>query len=191
MNIVVAILICEIGFWVVLFGGLAARYLLRLKRLSTVLLVCVPLLDIALLALITWDLTIAGSTADFTHGLGAVYLGFTVAFGHRIIHRVDGWFAHRFADGPAPEVLPARGRARIVHEWRDWGRMVLCAVIATIVLGGITWIVGDSARTEELLSWIARVWLVTVIWLVGWPIWVTVASALQPSRRSPSHGRGS
>src|SRR5690606_25332885 len=38
MNIVIAILACEIGFWIVLLAGLATRYLLRLRRLSTVLL---------------------------------------------------------------------------------------------------------------------------------------------------------
>ena len=174
MNIVIAILACEIGFWVVLFGGLAARYLLRLKRLSSVLLLCVPLLDVALLILIAWDLGVAGATADFTHGLGAVYLGFTVAFGHTVIARVDAWFAHRFAGGPEPIKVPQDGPARLAHEWKDWGRMVLCAVIASLVLGGITWFVGDPARTAELVSWIWRVWLVTGIWFVGWPVWETV-----------------
>lgn len=180
MNIFIAILACEIGFWVVLFGGLATRYLLRMRRLSTVLLVCVPLLDVALLSLITWDLGVAGATADFTHGLGAVYLGFTIAFGHSIITRVDAWFAHRFAAGPEPAKAPKHGRARLAHEWKDWGRMVLCAVIATVVLGGITWLVDDAARTAELVGWIWRVWLVTGIWLVGWPIWATVSEAARP-----------
>lgn len=180
MNIVIAILACEIGFWVVLFGGLAARYLLRWRRFSSVLLLCVPLLDLVLLGLIAWDLGPGGATADFTHGLGAVYLGFTVAFGHGIITRVDAWFAHRFAGGPEPAVVPRHGRERIVHEWREWGRMVLCAVLSSIVLGGITWFVGDTARTVELTAWIARVWLVTAIWLVGWPIWVSVAESIRP-----------
>lgn len=177
MNIVIAILACEIGFWVVLFGGLATRYLLRMRTLSTVLLLCVPLLDIALLSFIAWDLAVAGATADFTHGLGAVYLGFTIAFGHRIIARVDARFAHRFADGPPPVKIPKHGRVRVIHEWQDWSRMVVCALVSTAVLGGITWIVGDPARTAELVSWIWRVWLVTGIWLIGWPVWVSVSEA--------------
>ncbi|MGO2932116.1 hypothetical protein [Microbacterium sp.] len=180
MNIFIAILACEIGFWVVLFGGLATRYLLRLRRLSTVLLLCVPLLDIALLSLIAWDLGVAGATADFTHGLGAVYLGFTIAFGHQIITRVDAWFSHRFARGPVPERVPKHGPERVAHEWKEWGRMLLCAVIATAVLGGITWLVGDPERTAELVGWIVRVWAITAIWLVGWPVWVTVAEAGRP-----------
>lgn len=184
MNIVIAILACEIGFWVVLFSGLATRYLLRWRRLSTVLLLCVPLLDLALLSLITWDLRVAGATADFAHGLGAVYLGFTVAFGHTIIARVDAWFSHRFAGGPEPTKTPKHGRDRVVHEWKDWGRMVVCAVITTAVLGGITWLVDDPARTSELAGWIGRVWLVTGIWFVGWPVWVTVTEAARPAQRS-------
>ncbi|MEU7818375.1 hypothetical protein [Pseudonocardia sp. NPDC049154] len=39
---------CEVGFWVLLGLGLAARYLLRVRRLSTVLLLGVPVLDVVL-----------------------------------------------------------------------------------------------------------------------------------------------
>lgn len=184
MNIIViGILACEIGFWAVLGLGLAARYLLRLKRTSTVLLLCVPLLDVALLSLIAWDLLANGAVADFTHGLGAVYLGFTVAFGHQIITRVDAWFAHRFADGPEPWRPPKTGAPYVRYEWAQWLRMLLCAVIASAVLGGITLLVGDPARTGELVGWIGRVWLATAIWFVGWPVWATIrhAGAPQPS----------
>lgn len=187
MNIiVVAIIACEIGFWVLLALGFGSRYLLRRRTLSTVLLACVPLLDLALLSLIAWDLLISDTVADFAHGLGAVYLGFTVAFGRQIIARADVWFAHRFAGGPAPIKAPETGGAAVRYEWGQWGRMLLCAVIASVVLGGIMLIVGDPQRTEELLAWIGRVWLVTAIWLVGWPVWVSVRElgvrAVAPTR---------
>ena len=172
--IVIGILACEIGFWVVLGSGLAARYFLGMRRLSTVLLLCVPVLDVLLLSLICWDMLANGTTADFAHGLGAVYLGFTVAFGHQIIGKADVWFAHRFAHGPAPVPLPKDGQLRVKHEWNQWFRMLLCAVIASVVLLGITLLVGDTARTAELTAWIGRVWLVTAIWCVGWPVWYTV-----------------
>lgn len=182
MNIIViGIIACEIGFWVVLGLGLAARYLLRLRRTSTVLLLCVPILDVALLSLIAWDLLANDAVADFSHGLGAVYLGFTIAFGHQIITRVDAWFAHRFADGPEPWRPPKTGPAYVRYEWQQWARMLLCAVIATAVLGGITQLVGDADRTAELLGWIARVWLVTGIWLLGWPVWATAKHAGSPA----------
>ncbi|WP_353112712.1 hypothetical protein [Microbacterium sp.] len=168
------ILICEIGFWAVLGGGLAARYLLRWRRFSTVLLLCVPLLDVALLSFISWDLLVNGATADFTHGLGAVYLGFTIAFGHQIIHRVDARFAHRFAGGPEPARPPKSGIPQLRYEWGQWLRMLLCAAIASVVLGGIILLVGDPSRTEQLAGWFWRVWLVTGVWLIGWPGWLSV-----------------
>lgn len=183
MNILIAIIACEVGFWVLLVAGLGARYLLRLRGLSTVLLLCVPLLDVILLSLISWDLVANGTTADFTHGLGAVYLGFTVAFGHPIIRRVDCWFAHRFAGAPEPPKVPKHGPQRVAHEWKEWGRMVICAVLSTAVLGGIVWIVGDPVRTAELIGWIARVWLVAGIWFIGWPVWVTIANMGQVAKR--------
>lgn len=180
MNIFMAILACEIAFWVVLFAGLVVRYLFRRRALSTALLLCVPLLDLALLALIAWDMLVNRVAADFTHGLGAVYLGFTVAFGHRVISSVDAWFAHRFAGGPEPREVPRHGRERIAHEWKDWGRMVLCAVIASAVLLGIIRIVDDLDRTQELLAWLARVWFITGVWLLGWPVWATVRGVTHP-----------
>ena len=175
MDIIVAgIIACEIGFWIALFAGLALRYLARLRTLSTIVLLLVPILDLLLLALIAWDMLANGAHAEFAHGLGAVYLGFTVSFGHQIIHRVDAWFAHRFADGPKPAKPPRTGAGRVRHEWVQWVRMLLCAVISSAVLGAIILLVGDAARTEELLWWFARVWAVTGIWLIAWPIWVTV-----------------
>ncbi|WP_156761152.1 hypothetical protein [Microbacterium karelineae] len=175
MNIVAGIIACEIGFWVVLALGLVARYPLRMPGVSRVLLLCVPLLDVALLSLITWDLLANGASADFTHGLGAVYLGFTVAFGHQIIQRVDAWFAYRFAGGPVPDTPPKAGPGRVRFEWTQWLRMLLCAGITTVVLGGIVILVGDSARTAELLGWVARIWIVAAVWLIGWPVWVTMS----------------
>ena len=49
--IIAAIVACEVGFWVVLAAGLLARYALRLPRLGGFLLLCVPLVDLALLGL--------------------------------------------------------------------------------------------------------------------------------------------
>lgn len=189
MNIIViGIIACEIGFWAVLGAGLGARYLLRMRKLSSILLLCVPLLDLVLLGLITWDLVVNGATADFAHGLGAVYLGFTVAFGHQIIGRADGWFAHRFAGGPEPVKPPKSGPAHIRYEWGQWARMLVCAVIATAVIGLIVLLVGDATRTAELTGWIGRVWLVTGIWLVGWPVWATISGGGAESQEARRPG---
>ena len=185
--IVIGIIACEIGFWVVLGLGLATRYLLRMRRLSNVLLLCVPLLDLALLSFIAWDLLVNRAVADGAHGLGAIYLGFTVAFGHQLIGRVDRWFAHRFAGGPEPTKPPRTGAAKLRYEWAQWARMLLCAVIASAVLGAIVLLVDDPSRTGELTEWFGRVWLVTAVWLLGWPVWHTVAQ-LGGAEREPRAG---
>src|SRR5699024_8139942 len=107
--IVGAIIGAEIAFWVLLVLGLLARYVLKLKRTSTALLLSVPLADLVLIILVGLDLS-RGSEPTSVHGLAAVYLGFSVGFGHYIISRADAWFAHRFADGPGRQhtqpVLP-------------------------------------------------------------------------------------
>ena len=75
---------CEIGFWVILGAGLVARYLLRWRRVGGVLLLCVPLVDVVLLVASVIDLR-RGAEANFTHGLAAAYIGFSIAFGHSMV----------------------------------------------------------------------------------------------------------
>jgi hypothetical protein len=102
------IVACEIGFWVLLIAGLAARYLLRARTLSRVLLICVPLVDVVLLAATAIDLR-RGGQAGFTHGLAAVYIGVSLAFGHQLISRADQRFAHRVLGGPTPPTSAGSG----------------------------------------------------------------------------------
>ncbi|MFG3698347.1 hypothetical protein ACGF5C_10585 [Micromonospora sp. NPDC047620] len=167
------IVACEIGFWVVLAAGLVARYPLRRPRLGAALLVCVPLVDLVLLAASALDLR-RGATADVTHGLAAAYLGFSVAFGHSMVRWADQRFAHRFAGGPPPVKPPRHGWARTRHEWREWGKGLLGWAIACALLGAaIVW-VDDAERTRELTNWIGRLSLAIVIWLVAFPVWETI-----------------
>src|SRR5262245_37285979 len=109
--LVTLILACEVGFWILLVSGLAARYLWRRRRLSTVLLAAVPLVDLVLLAATVVDLQ-RGATAGFAHGLAAAYIGFSVAFGPSMIRWADERFAHRFAGGAPPWRPPRGGPAR-------------------------------------------------------------------------------
>ncbi len=72
------IVACEVGFWLVLLAGLAARYGLRRPRLGGALLVYVPLVDLVLLVASVLDLR-HGGQAGLAHGLAAVYVGVSVA----------------------------------------------------------------------------------------------------------------
>ncbi|MEH0985230.1 hypothetical protein [Micromonospora sp. CPCC 205556] len=164
---------CEIGFWVVLGAGLVARYVLRRPRLGAALLICVPLVDLVLLVATALDLR-RGATANVSHGLAAAYLGFSVAFGHSMVRWADQRFAHRFAGGPPPVRPPRYGRARVRHEWREWGKGLLGWAIACALLGAGILYVGDAARTQELWGWIRNLTLAIVIWLVAFPVWETI-----------------
>ncbi|MGH8878580.1 MAG: hypothetical protein ACRD0P_14755, partial [Stackebrandtia sp.] len=99
---------CEVGFWALLGGGLAVRYFLKMRRLSSALLISVPLIDVVLLAVSIVDMR-AGADAGIRHGLAAIYIGYSIMFGHRTIRWADQHFAHRFAGGPRPWKRPKYG----------------------------------------------------------------------------------
>ena len=168
----------EVAFWVFLVAGLAARYLLRRRRLSSGLLLCVPLVDVVLVVASLADVG-SGSPPGPVHGLAAVYLGITVAFGHSMVRWADVRFAHRFAGGPPPPAKPS-GRARIRHEWREFAKLVLAAVITLVVLAAVALVAGNPVPapaawlSDPLWSWAGRLGVVGAIWFVAGPLWVTV-----------------
>lgn len=183
MNIIlVGIIASEVGFWVVLLAGLVLRYLVRKRKVSTIVLLGVPVLDLVLLSLITWDMLINNAVAEFTHGLGAIYLSFTVVFGPQIIRKADAWFAYRFASGPKPHRPEDNTWEKVKYEWSQWLRLLVCASLGCLLLGAMILIVDDVARTEELTAWFGRLGLVAVVWLIGWPIWETVKFIGTPRR---------
>lgn len=173
------ILACEISFWVVLCLGLAARYLLRAPRLGAALLLCVPLVDVVLLLVTILHLR-SGATADWTEGLAALYLGFSLTYGHRLVQWTDARFAFRFAGGPLPPRPPRYGRAHLWYEWREYLRLCLaCAISGALLVGGIV-LVGDPARAAALSAWLGQLLKVIVIALL-WPLSYTI----WPRKRPP------
>ncbi|MFH8571475.1 hypothetical protein [Streptomyces sp. NPDC017993] len=150
--VVTLIIICEVGFWVLLVAGLALRYLARMPRTGAAVLLMEPLLELTLLVVTAIDLR-NGATADWKHGLAAVYIGYTVAYGHYTIAWVDGHFAHRFAGGPPPVKPPRYGLARAGHEGKLWLRTVLMAAVATGLLQVAIWFVGGGGDTASLRGW--------------------------------------
>lgn len=159
----------EIGFWVAIVAGLLARYVLRLKRTSIVLLAATPVIDIVVLVATVLDLS-GGAKASFVHGLAAVYLGFSVVFGPAMIRWADVRFAHRFAGGPPPPPKP-RGREKARAEWREWGKCVLACGLAAGVLLLLILFVGNTEQVAQLWGWLPRLGVVTAIWFVTGPLW--------------------
>ncbi|MEV5969044.1 hypothetical protein [Streptomyces sp. NPDC051921] len=155
--IVTLIVICEVGFWVLLAAGLAARYLLRMPRTGVALLLCEPLLEVVLLVVTAIDLK-NGADPSWKHGLAALYIGYTVGHGHRTVKWLDGHAAHRLAGGPPPVKPPRYGKARARHEGRVWLGSVLGAAVASGLLLLAIWYVGPDGETESLWAWITVAW---------------------------------
>ncbi|MFD8547710.1 hypothetical protein [Streptomyces sp. NPDC059649] len=148
--VVTLIIACEVGFWVLLAGGLALRYLARMPRTGAAVLLMEPLLELVLLIVTAIDLK-NGASADWKHGLAALYIGYTVAYGHYTIKWVDGHFYHRFAGGPRP---PKRyGMDRAKHEGMLWLRTVVWVAVALGLLQLAIWYVGTDGDTASLRDW--------------------------------------
>jgi hypothetical protein len=147
------IIASEITFWAVLLAGLATRYVLARPRLGLALLLATPLVDLFLLAATTADLRNGGEAA-LPHALAAVYIGVSVAWGHRIISWADVRFAHRFAGGPKPERAPRTGALHAAHERHEWFRHLLAWAVGSALLGLGVLAVGDFERTQALVSMI-------------------------------------
>ncbi len=175
--IIWAILGVEIAFWLVLVAGLATRYLLRMPRASRVILLCVPLVDLVLIALTVIDLA-GGAEPDFAHALAVVYLGFTIGFGHSLIAWADVRFAHRFAGGPRPAKPPKSGPAYVRRMWAEWRRVLVAWAIAVPGLLGMIAVAGggipddlDAVWSDQLWSMIARLTVIAGIWFVAGPVY--------------------
>lgn len=180
------IIACEVGFWVAILSGLAARYILGAKRLGTALLLCAPLIDVVLLAAVAMHLS-TGAAASWHHGLAALYIGFSITYGHRMIAWADTRFAHRFADGPAPMKLT--GAQYTQRCWGDFLRTLGAAVIAGGILAAITWWIDDPALTEALTGWNGILGIIVaaeLIWALSYTIWPRKPSPPTPRSLSTS-----
>lgn len=178
------ILGCEIAFWVVIVAGLATRYLLHRRRLGLVLLALTPVIDLVLLLAASVDLH-RGAAADYAHGLAAIYLGFSLVYGHRLIAWADVRFAHRFSGGPAPVKL--YGSRYAIACWTDVARAALAAVIGC----GVIWLLvavatGPTQNLEAARSVFAIVLVVELLWAASYTVWPRTAPA---DTREPAAAR--
>ena len=169
--ILAAIVVCEVLFWVAILGGLAARYLLRRARLGAALLILAPVIDAVLLALVAVDL-LGGATASWQHGLAAIYVGISVAYGKRMVAWADVRFAYRFAGGPAPERLT--GMRYTLKCWRDVLLTTLAVGIAAAILGSIILLVNDAERTAALSGYfgiLGIILAIDLVWALSYTVW--------------------
>lgn len=180
--IVALIAACEIGFWVLLAAGLSVRYLLRMPRTGLALLLCEPLLEVVLLVATALDLK-NGADPNWTHGLAALYIGYTVGHGHRTVKWLDGHAAHRLGGAPPPQKPPRYGMARARHEGKVWLGTLTAAVVATVLLQLAIWYVDDPSRVTSLESWRWVAWRTAGIHgliALSYAIWPRKAPAGEP-----------
>lgn len=168
---------CEIAFWVLVLAGLGARYLLRWKRTGALLLVATPIVDLILIAATVIDLR-NGAVATFTHGLAAVYIGVTVAFGHRMIRWADERFAHKFGGGAMPVQKPKYGVEHARFERQGWYRHLLAWLIGAALLYAMILFVNDPSRTGQL-GGVAMKWAV----ILGIDFLISFSYTLWPRKR--------
>jgi hypothetical protein len=170
----------EIGFWLFIVAGLTVRYAFRARNASVVLLAMVPLIDVVVLVATAIDLT-GGAKAGFTHGLAAVYLGFSVVFGPGMVRWADARFAHRFAGGPPPPPK-RRGKEKLRHEWREFGKCLLACALAAVALLAAILVIGKPEQVAPLWGWLPRLGVLAAIWLVTGPVWEELFGRREPVR---------
>ncbi|WP_250288792.1 hypothetical protein [Streptomyces atroolivaceus] len=174
--IVTLIVLCEVGFWVLLAAGLGLRYIAKKPQLGAAVLLCEPLLEVVLLVVTALDLK-NGAEPGLRHGIAAVYIGFTVGLGHSTIKWVDARVAHRFAGGPPPVKPPKYGMARAAHEWRTAARWIVAALTAMALLQAAVWYVGGDGDTGSLEMWQQK-----MLWVIGINLLIAGGYTVFPKR---------
>jgi hypothetical protein len=164
---------CEVAFWLVLLVGLGARYLLHRETLSRWLILSLPVVDLLLLVFTALDLS-AGTVATTAHGLAAVYVGFTLAFGSIAIRWADAHFAYRFASGAVPARSPTVGWKAVRFELWIWLRCIAAWFIAFALLEALIVIVNNAAITSPLHIWYMIGFACVFFWFIFGPAWSLV-----------------
>jgi len=175
----VLIVSCEAAFWVVLLLSLVVRYVLHREAQSRWLLLLLPLIDVLLLVFTALDLK-AGTTATMAHGLAAVYVGFTIAFGSIMVQWADARFAHRFASGTVPTRAPTVGWKVVRYDFMLWLRCIAAWLIAFALLEGLIAFIDDESITQPLRAWYMNGFGCVFFWFLFGPAWSLVFFRRQP-----------
>lgn len=132
-----------------------------------------PLVDLVLLVASVMDLR-NGGEAGAAHGLAAVYLGVSVAWGHSMVRWADSRFSHRFADGPPPSRPSASGVEHARYQRGQWIKHLLAWAVGCALLLGSVAIVGEPERGVALLG-IVQGWTLVLaadfVWSMSYTLW--------------------
>jgi len=153
-----AIVCCEILFWIVIVAGLIVRYGFRREKLGFRLMAMSPVIDIVLLVLTVFDLS-RGSTATLAHGLAAIYIGVSLAFGKQMIAWADGVYRRVILREQVAKERISRAR----RERNGFYRHILAFLIGGALLGAMILWLGNTEQTKSLLRTLQLWGLVLVI----------------------------
>lgn len=168
-----AIIICEVLFWILIISGLTARYIWRKETVGFILLAMTPVVDLVLLLLTGFDMY-RGATATLAHGIAAIYIGVSIAYGKSMIKWADEKFRYYILkSGQKP--IKLSGQAFAKKNMLNWVRHLVAFIIgAGFLIGLIVW-VDDSNRTEALQQ-ILRTWTL----VLGIDLVITISYFIWP-----------
>lgn len=162
--LLIAILVAEVLFWVLLLAGLFTRYALKAPRVGAALLIATPVVDLVFLALVYIDLSNGGSP-NFAHGLSAVYIGYSIALGPTIIKSLDRRFQRHFGNGRShASDVPSQNYRDALATWK---RSCLAALISICLLVIGIFIAGFEASFWLIYWLIVTVSIVVLWWYIG------------------------
>jgi hypothetical protein len=154
------IVACEIAFWVVIGAGLFTRYIWKRQKLGLFFLALTPVVDFILLCVTSIDLY-NGATATFAHGIAAVYIGVSIAFGKSMIKWADERFQYFvLKQGEKPKKLYGIEYAK--NYFKGWVRHVIAYIIGAGMLVLMIYFIDDSEKTMNLLR-ILSVWTIVLV----------------------------
>lgn len=169
------IVISEVGFWFLILAGFITRYILKLKKLGLFLLALTPVIDLVLLVATSVDLY-NGSTATQVHGIAAIYIGVSIAFGKSMIAWADVRFQYYIVKkGPKP--LKRYGIDYAKHYFKSWGQHVLAYLIGAGILFSLIYFIDDASRTEVLAGFL-KVWTL----VLGLDFLIAISNFLWPKK---------
>lgn len=149
------IVACEIAFWVVILLGLTIRYVFKKNKLSIFFFALTPVIDLLLLGLTSYDLY-RGGTATIAHGIAAIYIGVSVAYGKSMIDWADSRFRYYILrKGEKPQRLKGSEFSR--NERKNLLRHYAAFLIGGSMLGLIIFLIKDPVRTESLFA-VLKTW---------------------------------
>lgn len=170
------IVACEIAFWIVIVSGLFVRYVFKRDKLGLFLLALTPVIDLILIVITSIDLY-RGATATQAHGIAAVYIGVSIAFGKSMIEWTDERFQYYLTKkGPKPKKRFGMDYAK--HYVKGWLRHVAAYAIGAVLLAGMIYLIQDPSRTE-VLSGILKTWSI----ILGIDFLLAVSNFIWPKQK--------